>query len=128
MENYGRELRMGTDIRKKGKVEKAMEFAERMKKMQEEVGAALRKAQEEMKWQVDRGRKEMEEWKKRNKMMLNTKDLVFKERLAKKLVDQYVRPYTIEEVVSTNAIKLQLPTSMRIHPVMNVSWVVWYKE
>jgi len=49
MENYGRELRMGTDIRKKGKVEKAMEFAERMKKMQEEVGAALRKAQEEMK-------------------------------------------------------------------------------
>jgi len=63
----------------------------------------------------------MEEWKKRNKMMLNTKDLVFKERLAKKLVDQYVRPYTIEEVVSTNAIKLQLPTSMRIHPVINVS-------
>jgi len=63
----------------------------------------------------------MEEWKKRNKMMLNTKDLVFKERLAKKLVDKYVRPYTIEEVVSTNAIKLQLPTSMRIHPVMNVS-------
>ena len=49
MENYGRELRMGTDIRKKGKVEKAMEFAERMKKMQEEVGAALRKVQEEMK-------------------------------------------------------------------------------
>jgi len=31
--NYGRELRMGVDIRKKGKVEKAMEFAERMKKV-----------------------------------------------------------------------------------------------
>ena len=31
--NYRRELRMGADIRKKGKVEKAMEFAERMKKM-----------------------------------------------------------------------------------------------
>ena len=49
MANYERELRMGMDIRKSGKVEKAMEFAERMKKVQEEVGATLRKAQEEMK-------------------------------------------------------------------------------
>jgi len=38
--------------------------------------------------------------------MLSTKDLVFKKQLAKKLVDQYVGPYTIEEVVSTNAVKL----------------------
>jgi len=59
--NYRRELRMGVDIRKKGKVEKAMEFVERLKKVQEEVGAALRKAQEEMKRYVDRKRKEMEE-------------------------------------------------------------------
>jgi len=44
MVNYSRELRMGEDIRKKGKVEKAMEFIERIKKVQEEVGAALKKA------------------------------------------------------------------------------------
>jgi len=44
MANYGRELRMGADIRRKDKVEKAMEFAERMKKVQEEVGEALRRA------------------------------------------------------------------------------------
>jgi len=49
MANYRRELRMGIDIRKKGKLEKVMEFAERMKKIQEKAGAALRKAQEEMK-------------------------------------------------------------------------------
>ena len=47
--NYGRELRIGADIRKKGKVEKAMEFAKRIKKIQEEVGATLKKMQEEMK-------------------------------------------------------------------------------
>ena len=40
---------MGADIRKREKVEKVMEFAERMKKVQEEAGAVLRKAQEEMK-------------------------------------------------------------------------------
>jgi len=38
--------------------------------------------------------------------MLSTKDLVFKERLAKKLVDCYVGPYIIDEVVSTNVVKL----------------------
>ena len=53
--------------------------------------------------------------------MLSTKNLVFKERLARKLVDQYVGPYTIEEVVSTNAVKLRLPISMRIHLVVNIS-------
>ena len=53
--------------------------------------------------------------------MLSMKDLVFKERLAKKLVDQYIGPYTIEEIVSTNVVKLQLPTLMRIHLVVNVS-------
>jgi len=49
MANYGRELRMEGDIRKKGKVEKAMEFVERMKQVQEEAGAALKKVQENMK-------------------------------------------------------------------------------
>ena len=43
MANYSRELRMGGDIRKKGKVEKTMEFVERMKKVQEEAVAALKK-------------------------------------------------------------------------------------
>jgi len=61
MANYGRELRMGANIRKKRRVEKATKFAERMKKMQEEVEAILRKAHKEMKRQADRGRKEVEE-------------------------------------------------------------------
>ena len=49
MANYGREIRMGGDIRKKGKVESATEFVEKMKKVHKEAGAALRKMQEEMK-------------------------------------------------------------------------------
>jgi len=43
MANYGKELRMGGDIRRRGKVESAMEFVERMKKIHEEAGAALKK-------------------------------------------------------------------------------------
>ena len=41
--NYGRELRMGEDIRKKEKVESATEFVERMKKVYEEAGVVLKK-------------------------------------------------------------------------------------
>ena len=59
MANYGRELRMGEDIRKKGKVEKAIEFVERMKKVYEEARVALKKAQEDMKRQVEG----VKEWK-----------------------------------------------------------------
>ena len=66
MENYGKELRMGEDIRKKGKVESATMFVERMKKVQEEAEAALRKTQKEMKKYADRERKESEVWKKRD--------------------------------------------------------------
>ena len=60
--------------------------------------------------------------------MLSTKDLVFRKRLTKKLTERYVGPYAIEEVVSSNAVKLKLPSSMRIHLVVNVSRIVWYKE
>jgi len=41
-------------------VKKITEFAERMKIIQEKVGKALKKAQEEMKRQVDKRRKETE--------------------------------------------------------------------
>ena len=85
--NYGRELRMGRDIRKRGKVESAMEFVEWMKKVHEEAGVALKKAQEDMKRHADRERKETEDWKKGDRVMLHTKDLVFKERPVRKLVD-----------------------------------------
>jgi len=76
--NYGRELRIGSDIRKRGKVEKATEFVKRMKKVYEKARAALKKVQENMKRQVDRGRKESENWKKGDKVLLSTKNLVFK--------------------------------------------------
>ena len=128
MANYGKEMRMGGDIRKKGKVESATAFVERMKKVHEEAEAALRKTQEEMKRYADRGRKETEEWKKGDWVLLITKDLVFKKRPSKKLTERYVGPYRIEEVILSNAVKLRLPSSMKIHPVVNISRIVKYKE
>ena len=106
MANYGKEMRMGGDIRRKGRVESATEFVQRMKKVQEEAEAALKKTQKDMKRYADRGRKEMEEWKRGDRVLLSTKDLVFKERPTKKLTERYMGPYAIEEVVSLNVVKL----------------------
>ena len=41
--NYSRKLRMRADIKRKGKVEKTMKFAERIKKVQKETRKVLRK-------------------------------------------------------------------------------------
>ena len=117
MANYRRELRIGIDLRKKEKIKKATEFMKRIRKMQKK-----------MKRQPNRERKEAEEQKVRDRVILNTKDLAFKKRLASKLVDQYIGLYTIDEMISVNAVKLQLPNLMRIYLVVNVSWVVQYKN
>jgi len=52
--NYGQDPRMGFEGRRKGKYETVERFVEKMKKIQEEARAALRKAQEEMKKFGDR--------------------------------------------------------------------------
>ena len=95
-------------------MKKATKFAERIRKVEEKAGAALMRAQEEIKRKV-------ENWKVGDKVMLSMKDLVFKERLVKKLIERYVGPYEVEEVVSKNAVKLKLPATIRIHPVVNIS-------
>jgi len=42
--NYGRELKIETDIRRKEKVGKAIEFVKRIKKVQKKIEVILRKA------------------------------------------------------------------------------------
>ena len=58
--NYRREMRMGGDIRKKEKVEKATKFVKRIKRVHKEARAALKRAQEDIKRQADKGRRETE--------------------------------------------------------------------
>jgi len=128
--NYGRELKMGFDIRKKGKNEKAEEFVREMKKRHEEARAALVKAQEGMKRQVDRSRKETEEYKIEDRVLISTKDFSAElmKRAIKKLTEKFIRPYVVKKIVSENAVELELPASLRIHPVVNVRRIVKYRE
>jgi len=58
--NYRRELRMKVDLKRKEKIEKVIEFAERMKRVQDEAEAALKRAQEGINRQEGRKRKKVE--------------------------------------------------------------------
>ena len=128
--NYGRELRMGFDIRKKRKNEKAEEFAREMKKRHEKARAALVKSQEEMKRQADRNRKEAEEYRVGDKVLISTKDFSMElmKRAMKKLTEKFIGPYVVRKIVSENAVELELPAALRVHPVVNVRRLVKHQE
>jgi hypothetical protein len=66
---------MGFEMRKKGKYEGAEKLVEKMREIQEEAKAALRKSQEEMKKYADEKRGEAEEYKVGDLVLLSTKDL-----------------------------------------------------
>ena len=128
--NYRREPRMGFDIRKKGKNKKAEEFVKEMKERHEEARAALVKVQEEMKRQADRSRKEAEEYRVGDKVLISTKDfsMELRKRATKKLTEKFIRPYVVKRIVSANAVELELLVLLRIHPVVNVRRIVKYRE
>ena len=50
-----------------------------------------------------------------------------KERRLKKLTEHFVGPYKVKGIVSSNTIELELPKSIKIHPVVNISRVQLYK-
>ena len=126
--NYGREPRISFDIRKKRKNVKVEEFAREMKDRHEEVKSALVRLQEEIKRQTDRNRKEVEEYRVEDKVLISMKNFPMElmKRATKKLTEKYIRPYMVKKIVSENMVELKLPASLRIHLVVNVRRIVKY--
>jgi len=50
------------------------------------------------------------------------------ERRSEKLVEQFVGPYKIKAIISSNVVELELPITVKIHPVVNVSWIKRYVD
>jgi len=127
--NYGQDPKMGFKGRRKRKYEAAEKFIERIRKIQEKAKAVLGKAQEKMKKFTNRKRREEEEYRVEDLVLLSTKDLKWqmKGRRSEKLTERFVGLYKVKEIVSSNVIDLELPKSIKIHPVVNVSRVRLYK-
>jgi len=101
-----------------------------MKERHEEARVALVKSQEEMKRQADGSRKEAEEYRVGDKVLISTKDFSMEliKRMIKKLTEKFIGLYVVRKIVSENTVELELPASLRIHPVVNVRRIVKYRE
>ena len=60
--------------------------------------------------------------------MLSTKDLKYQMigRRTEKLTERFVGPYKIKKIVLTNVVELELPSTIRIYSVVNVSRICRY--
>jgi len=121
--NYRQDPRIGFEGRKKERYAGAEKFIEKMKEIQEEAKAALGKAQADMKKYTDKKRLDVEEYKVGDLVMLSTKDLKYQMvgRRTEKLTERFVSPYKVREIISSNVVKLELPSTVKIHPVVNIS-------
>jgi len=119
---------MGFEGRKKRKYAGAEKFIEKMKEIQEEAKAALGKVQEDMKKYTDRKREKADEYRVEDLVILSIKNLKYQivRRRTEKLTERFVGPYKIKKIISSNAVELELPSTIKIHPVVNVSRVYRY--
>jgi len=106
----------------------AEKFVKKIKEIQEEAKVVLGKVQEDMKKYADRRRSEVDEYKVEDLVMLSTKDLKYQmvRRRTEKLIERFVGPYKVQKIVSSNAVKLELPSTVKIHLVVNVSRIRRY--
>jgi len=58
-------------------------------------------------------------------MLLSTKDLKFQiqRKHLEKLTEQFVSFYKVKRIISTNIIELEVPSVIKIHPIVNISKV-----
>jgi len=126
--NYGQDPRMGFEGRKKGKYAGTEKFIKKMKEIQKEAKAALGKAQKDIRKYTNRKRSDVEEYKVGDLVMLSTKDLKYQivGRRTEKLTERFVGPYKIKKIISSNVVELELPSTVKIHPVVNVSRIRKY--
>jgi len=82
-----------------------------------------------MKKFADRKRGKGEEYRVGDLVLLSMKDLKWqiKGKRSEKLMECFVGPYKIKGIISSNAIELELPRTIKIHPVVNISRVRLYK-
>ena len=63
-------------------------------------------------------------------VMLSTKDLKYQivGRRTEKLTERFISLYKIKKIISLNAVELELPSTIKIHLVVNVSRIQRYVE
>jgi len=83
-----------------------------------------------MKKYADRKRGKVDNYKVEDLVMLSTKDLKYQMvgKKTEKLMERFVGPYKIKKIMLLNAVKLKLPSTVKIHLVVNISRICKYIE
>jgi len=81
-----------------------------------------------MKKYADKKRGEVNEYKVEDLVMLSTKDLKYQmvSKRVEKLTERFVDPYKVKKIILVNVVELELPSTIRIHPVVNISRIHRY--
>ena len=76
------------------------------------------------------GTHRLEEYKVGDRVLLSTSylKLVGETHRARKLTERFIGPYRINQVINRNAYRLELPATLKIHPVINISFLKRYRD
>lgn len=118
MLNSGRHPRMGTEPLRTSKVESVDNFVKRMQSARQEAEAALQRAADDMARFYNQNRGEAVSYQVGDMVWLDGRDIKT-DRPSKKLDDKRYGPFKIVKIIGPNAYQLQLPPSMKVHPVFN---------
>ena len=77
---------------------------------------------------IDRKREEVDDYRVGDLVMLSTKDLKYQMvgRRTGKLTERSVSSYKIKKIISSNIVELELPSTVKIYPVVNISRIRRY--
>ena len=105
----------------------AQDLATRLSEIHKEMKARLVEAQERQKMNADKSRKQHPNISVGDKVWLLRRNLKTR-RTSDKLDYRRLGPFLVTKQVNEVAYRLDLPTSMKIHPVFHVSLLEPYKE
>ena len=109
------------------KASAAEKFTTIMQNTLAQTKANLEKAQEWMKVQANKHRSIAPKYQISDKVWLSTNNLKVTSAF-KKLTEWWLGPYDVTKLVGDNTVRLHLPKTMCIHPVVNISHVHSYRE
>lgn len=105
--------------------------AERISELHRRIELAkkeLQRAQQRQAKYADESRREIQ-LAEGDRVLLSTENLQLKDReRTKKLLGKYIGPFIVRRIASKVAYELELPASMKIHPVFHVSKLKPYRD
>jgi len=131
---YGQEARMPLDLAlapltKAGDNPTAAEATARWRRALQQAHTNTTEQQRRQKVYADRSRRNVR-FSVGDRVLLSTEHLklIGEKKRARKLTERFIGPYRIKRVINPNAYELELPASLKIHPVVNIGHLKEYRD